>query len=170
MEASDWRFEMLSRNGHAVLAAVAVSAAFGALGCGDDALSAGDCVKSWNAKGNVHQQSTLAGAMAADISLDGDFRVGTWPSGERKVPVTDGFAARPSGDGVVAKHSCVVVMPPSRVGRMAFFEADAKWRFVRDNTGSQFPADALRELAKAPPASPNALGQLELRETRDKEK
>ena len=86
------------------------------LACGDDDSSSSEktgagamssaerCIHSWNAAANAYQQATLAGAMSAAISLEGEFRVGTWPKSKRTVPVTHGFAIHPSGRAGVARR------------------------------------------------------------------
>ena len=153
---------MTSIRARLVAVTTASSLALGVVACGGETPTAASCADSWNADANADQQPTLAGALAADISLNGQFRVGMWSSAEQTVPVTDGFAEKPSAEAVVPKNSCLLVFPPSHVGQMAFFEAKGKWRFVRDNTGSEFPAAARRELSGAKVATPDALGKLKL--------
>jgi hypothetical protein len=142
----------------ALVAAVLAIAACG----GDDGPTAATCAESWNADANADQQATLAGAVAADINFEGQFRVGTWPEAEQTVPVTKGFAARPGAEAVVQKDTCLLVLPPSRVGQMAFAESDGKWVFVGEEK-SPFPEAAAKSILGAQPAEPDALGKLKLR-------
>src|SRR3954470_24973069 len=124
----------MKTTGIALAAAVLVIAACG----GDDAPTATSCAESWNADANATQQSTLAGVATVDVLLDGKFRVGTWPRGDQKVVVTEGFSDVKKGRGaVVNKGSCVVVLPDSRVGQMGFVEADGKWGFVRNQKSTE---------------------------------
>jgi hypothetical protein len=148
------------------VATVALTAALAACGR-EDAPTAQSCVDRWNAETNTGYQATLAGAISASVSLDGAFRVGTWPKGEETVPFLsdkDSFSDGPaSGRASVAKDSCLVVFPPSgRVGQMAFFEDDGKWYFARD-TQSGFPAEARSTVAGAREVTPDALGKLKLK-------
>jgi len=140
-----------------------VVAVLGIVACGGgETPTAASCAESWNAETNADQQATLAGAIAAGIGFDGQFRVGTWPNAEQTVPVTDGFAAKPSADAVVEKNSCVLVLPDSRVGQMAFAERHGKWLFVGEEK-STFPEAALKSVAGARTAEPDALGKLKLK-------
>lgn len=148
----------MKTTGMALTAAVLAIAACG----GGGAPTAASCAESWNADGNAGQQATLAGAVAADISFEGQFRVGTWPEAERTVAVTEGFAAKPGAKAVVEKNSCLLVLPSSRVGQMAFAESDGKWVFVAEEK-SPFPHAALKSIAGARTAEPDALGKLKLK-------
>ena len=144
------------------VAAVSVLA-FALVACGgSDTPTAASCAESWNADTNAAQQSTLVGTRSVDIILAGQFRVGTWPKSEQKVPVTKGFATRPSGEATVTKNSCVLVFPQTREGDMAFVETDGKWQFVRDNTGSTFPKAARDAVEGARVAKPDVLGKVKL--------
>lgn len=126
--------------------------------------SADSCAKSWNANANADQQATLAGTMAVDAGFEGQFRVGTWPKGEQTVPTRKGFAAKDGAKAVVGKGSCLVVLPDSRFGRMAFAESDGKWVFVANPDGKAppFPTAAAKAIAGARAAEPDALGKLTL--------
>jgi hypothetical protein len=154
----------MKTHAHARLAALTTVSvlALVLVACGSgESPTAASCMKSWNAAANADQQATLAGTVSADISFDGEFRVGTWPKSDQKVPVSVGFSEKPSGETVAQKGSCVLVLPPSRVGQMAFVEAKGKWKFVADEA-SEFPRAARRELAGAKAATPDALGKLKL--------
>lgn len=160
-----------------LLAAISCTCAL--LACGDDDDEKSDrgrapakssvqrCVDSWNAAANQGHQSSLAGAVAAvGLEAGETFRVGTWTKAERRVPVwstRDAFADRPSGRAMVARGSCVITVPISREGEAIFFESQGRWQFVRNSTGSRFPADARRALAHAREADADALGKLKLR-------
>lgn len=149
------------------IALVVVALVVAACGGGDGAPTAASCTKSWNADANATQQATLAGVRAVDVLVGGNYRIGTWPKGERKVSVTEGFADTAKGrDAVVSKNACVVLLPDSRLGQMAFVEADGKWGFVRgDEDGpvkKTFADAALKSIAGARNAEPDALGKLRL--------
>ena len=138
-----------------------VVAVLGIVACGGgETPTAASCAESWNAETNAKQQATLVGVQSVDILLDDKFRVGTWPMGEQKVPVTTGFSEAKGREAVVSTNSCVVVLPDSRLGRMAFVESDGKWGFVREK--STFPKAASRSVAGARTAEPDALGKLKL--------
>ncbi|MFL5840098.1 MAG: hypothetical protein ACJ77Z_06575, partial [Thermoleophilaceae bacterium] len=108
------------------------------------------------------QQATLAGVVTVDVLVGDKFRVGTWPKGEQKVSVTEGFAEVKRGrPAVVGKDSCVVLLPDSRLGQMAFVETDGKWGFVR-GAKATFPEAASKSVAGARLAEPDALGKLKL--------
>ena len=127
--------------------------------------TADSCVKSWNASGNVDQQSTLAGTMVVDAGFEGDLRVGTWPKGAQSVATRKGFASKDGAKAVVGKGSCIVVLPDSaRFGQMAFAESDGKWVFVANPDGKAppFPTAAAKVIAGPRPAEPDALGKLAL--------
>src|SRR3954471_20570457 len=118
----------MKTTGIALVAAVLVIAACG----GDDAPTEASCADKWNADANANQQATLAGVVTVDVLVGDKFRVGTWPKGEQKVSVTEGFTEVKRGrPAVVGKDSCVVLLPDSRLGKMAFVVADGKWGFVR---------------------------------------
>lgn len=146
----------MKTTGIALVVAVLVIAACG----GGDEPTAASCADSWNADGNTDQQATLAGVVTVDVLLDGKFRVGTWPKSEQTVPVTTGFAEEKGREAVVSKGSCVVVLPDSRMGQMAFVESDGKWGFVREQ--STFPKAASKSVAGVRFAEPDALGKLTL--------
>jgi hypothetical protein len=145
-----------------------VAAVLGIAACGgDDTPTAASCTKSWNADANATQQATLAGVRVVDILVADNFRVGTWPKGEQKVSVTEGFGDTDKGrDAVVSKNACVVLLPDSTMGQMAFVESDGKWGFVRgdEDRGRKktFADAALRAIAGAQNAKPDALGKLRL--------
>ena len=146
----------MKTTGIPLVAAVLVIAACG----GSDAPTAASCAKSWNADANATQQATLAGVMHVDVLLNNKFRVGTWPSGDQKVSVTEGFSeVRKGRDAVVNKGNCVVALPDSRLGQMGFVEADGKWGFVR---GQKSTGPALKSVAGAQAAEPDVLGRLKL--------
>lgn len=146
----------MKTTGVALVAAVLVIAACG----GGDAPTAASCAESWNADANARQQATLAGVRAVDVLLDGNYRVGTWPRGDQKVTVTEGFSVVKKGHGaVVNKGSCVVVLPDSSIGQMGFVETDGKWGFVRNQKSTEA---ALKSVAGARVAEPDALGKLKL--------
>ena len=139
-----------------------VVAVLGIAACGGgDTPTAASCAESWNADTNAKQQATLVGVRSVDILLDGKFRVGTWPKGEQKVPVTTGFSEASGREAVVSKNSCLIVLPDSRLGQMAFVESDGKWGLVREK--STFPKAASKSVAGAQTAEPDALGKLKLR-------
>jgi hypothetical protein len=121
--------------------------------------NAATCTQSWNATGNAHQQALLAGVAATDIVLEGHYRVGTWPKGAQTVPVTKSFSQKPEGEAVVKKGSCVVVLPDTTIGQMAFAQSGGKWVFV---AGSKFPKVASKSATGTRSAQPDALGQLKL--------
>lgn len=148
----------MKTTGIALVAAVLVIAA-----CGDgDAPTAASCADKWNADANAKQQATLAGVVTVDVLVGDKFRVGTWPKGEQKVSVTEGFAEVKRGrPAVVGKDSCVVLLPDSRLGQMAFVETDGKWGFVR-GAKATFPEAASKSVAGARLAEPDALGKLKL--------
>jgi hypothetical protein len=149
----------MKTTGFALVAAVLVIAACG----GGDASTAASCAESWNADANASQQATLAGTMAVDAGFEGQFRVGTWPKGEQTVSTRKGFAATDGAKAVVGKGSCLVVLPDSRFGRMAFAESDGKWVFVANPEGkAPFPTAAAKAIAGARAAEPDALGKLTL--------
>jgi hypothetical protein len=149
----------------AIALAVAV---LGIAACGgSDAPTAASCAKSWNADANAQQQATLAGVAAVDILVGDKFRVGTWPKSEQTVSVTEGFSDTPTGrDAVVNKNACVVLLPDSTMGQMAFVETDGKWGFVRSDLDkgvkTTFADAALKSIAGARNAEPDALGKLKL--------
>jgi hypothetical protein len=148
----------MKTTGIALVAAVLVLAACG----GGDTPTAASCADKWNADANVKQQATLAGVMSVDVLVGDTFRVGTWPKSEQKVSVTQGFSDTKNGrPAVVQKDSCVVLLPDSRLGQMAFVEADGKWGFVRGEKAT-FPAAASKSVAGARVAEPDALGKLKL--------
>jgi hypothetical protein len=148
----------MKTTGIALVAAVLVIAACG----GGDAPTAASCADSWNADANVKQQATLAGVLQGNVLVGDKFRVGTWPKGEQKVSVTEGFADVKDGrPAVVGKDSCVIVLPDSRLGRMAFVEADGKWGYVW-GTKATFPEAASKSVAGARLAEPDVLGKLKL--------
>jgi hypothetical protein len=123
------------------------------------------CAQSWNANANADQQATLAGTMAVDAGFEGQFRVGTWPKGEQRVPTRKGFATKDGAKAVVGKGSCLVVLPDSaRFGQMAFAESDGKWVFVANPEGPAppFPTAAAKAIVGARAAEPDALGKLTL--------
>jgi len=158
----DWRIPMTFRNTRlAALTTVSVVGLVLVACGGGESRTAASCTQSWNADANAGQQSTLAGAVATDIILDGEFRVGTWPNSAQKVPVRVGFASHPSGAAVAEKGSCVLVFPPTRMGQLAFVEADGKWKFVAGGD-SKFPRAARRQLAGAKDGTPDALGKFKL--------
>lgn len=142
-----------------------VAAVLGIAACGgDDAPTAASCTQRWNADANATQQATLAGVTAVDVLVGDKFRIGTWPNGEQKVSVTEGFSDADKGHGhaaVVKKNSCVVLLPDSTMGQMAFVEADGKWGFVWGKKAT-FPEAALKSIAGARNAKPDALGKLAL--------
>jgi hypothetical protein len=146
----------MKTTGIALVVAVLVIAACG----GGDAPTAASCADSWNADANANQQATLAGVVTVDVLLEGKFRIGTWPKSEQTVPVTTGFALAKGREAVVSKDSCLVVLPDSRMGQMAFVESDGKWGFVREQ--SPFPKAASKSVAGARTAEPDALGKLKL--------
>jgi hypothetical protein len=148
----------MKTTGLALAVAVVAIAACG----GSDAPTAASCADSWNADANAKQQATLAGVAAVDILVGDEYRVGTWPKGEQKVSVTEGFGAEEGGrPAVVSKNSCVVLLPDSTYGRMAFVETGDKWGFVRGKKQA-FPAAAVKSVAGARVAEPDALGKLKL--------
>jgi hypothetical protein len=146
-----------------------VAAVLGLAACGGgDTPDAASCTKSWNSAANATQQSTLAGVRVVDVLVADNFRVGTWPKGERKVTVTKGFSDRAHGrEATVGKNACVVLLPDSRMGQMAFVEADdGKWGFVVNEEAKgpkeTFPDDALKAIAGARNVKPDVLGKLAL--------
>lgn len=146
-----------------------VAAVLGIAACGGgDTPTAASCTKSWNADANATQQATLAGVRAVDVLVADNFRVGTWPKDERKVSVTEGFAATPKkgSDAVVNKNACVVLLPDSTMGQMAFVESNGKWAFVRSDVdrdlNATFADAALKSITGARNVKPDALGKLEL--------
>jgi hypothetical protein len=144
--------------GIALVASIAAIAACG----GDDAPTAASCAESWNANANAKQQATLVGVRAVDVLVGDRYRVGTWPNGEQTVSVTEGFSDVAKGhDAVVNKNACVVLLPDSRLGQMAFVETDGKWGFVRGEKAT-FPDAAAKSIAGAKNAQPDALGKLAL--------
>src|SRR4051812_28053722 len=148
----------MKTTGTALVAAVLVIAACG----GGDAPTAASCADKWNADANANQQATLAGVVSVDVLVGHRFRVGTWPKSEQKVSVTEGFSktknARPA---IVSKDSCVVLLPDSSVGQMAFIEADGKWGFVWGKKAT-FPEAASKSVAGARFVKPDVLGKLKL--------
>lgn len=149
----------MKTTGIALAASVVAIAACG----GSDAPTAASCAKSWNADTNARQQATLAGLVGgANIFVADQFRVGIWPKDEQKVLVTAGFSDPKKGgrEAVVSKNSCVLLLPDSRVGRMAFVDTDGKWGFVRETQA--FPKAAVRAIAHARNAKPDVLGKLKL--------
>jgi len=148
------------------IALVVVALVIAACG-GDETPTAASCTQSWNADANATQQATLAGVRAVDVLVADNFRVGTWPKGEQKVSVTEGFSDTDKGrDAVVSKNACVVLLPDSTMGQMAFVEADGKWGFVRGEPDkgvkATFADAALKSIAGARNAEPDALGKLRL--------
>ena len=144
-------------------------AVLGIAACGgSDAPTAASCAKSWNDAANATQQATLAGVRAVDILVADNFRVGTWPKGEQKVSVTEGFGDTSTGHpAVVTKNACVVLLPDSTLGQMAFVETDGKWGLVRgdeDRRGAEktWADAALKSVAGAKDVEPDALGKLKL--------
>src|SRR3954467_2685993 len=148
------------------LVAVTAAALLGVAiaGCGDEANpTAASCAESWNADANATQQATLAGVVTVNVLVGDKFRVGTWPKSEQKVSVTEGVTEEKRGrPAVVGKDSCVVLLPDSRLGQMAFVEADGRWGFVRGKKAT-FPEAASKSVAGARLAQPDALGKLKLR-------
>lgn len=151
----------MKTTGIALAASVVVIAACG----GSDAPTAASCAERWNADGNATQQATLAGVAAVDIVVGDQYRVGTWPNGEQKVSVTQGFSDADKVKGreaVVSKNGCVVLLPDTTMGRMAFVEtADGKWGFVWGKKAT-FPRAAVKAIEGAQNAKPDALGKLKL--------
>ena len=146
-----------------------VAAVLGIAACGgDDTPTAASCTKSWNADANATQQATLAGVGATDILVGDRYRIGTWPKGEQKVSVTDGFGDTDTGHAaVVGKNACVILLPDSTLGQMAFVETDGKWGLVRgdeDRRGAEktWADAALKSVAGAKDVEPDALGKLKL--------
>ena len=145
-----------------LIGVISFGCALAACGGDDEVSAAQGCVDSWNRAANEGHQASLAGAVSA-VGLPPDaFRVGTWPKSERTVPVHSPKAAfaDPDGRAVVPKGSCLIIVPPSRVGEMTFFEDQGKWQFV---TETRFPADARRSVADAEVAVADALGKLKLK-------
>ena len=62
---------------------------------------------------------------------------------------------------VVKKNSCVILLPDSTLGRMAFVQVDGKWGFVWGKKAT-FPAAAAKSISGARDAEPDALGKLKL--------
>ena len=148
------------------IALVVVALVIAACG-GDETPTAASCTESWNADGNATQQATLAGVVTIDVLVGDKFRVGTWPKGEQKVSVTEGFADTAKGrNAVVNKNACVVLLPDSRMGQMAFVESDGTWGFVRGDRArdknATFADAALKSIAAPRNAEPDALGKLRL--------
>lgn len=144
-----------------LLALVAVALVIAACG-GDETPTAASCTQRWNADGNATQQATLAGVAAVDVLVGDKYRVGTWPKGEQTVSATQGFSDAAKGhDAVVRKNACVVLLPDSTLGRMAFVESDGKWGFVWGKKAT-FPGAVVRAIAGAHNAQPDALGKLKL--------
>ena len=138
-----------------------VVAVLGIAACGGgETPTAASCAESWNADANADQQATLAGVVTGDVLVEGKFRLGTWPNAKQTVPASNGFGKKPLGNAVVAKNSCLLVLPDSRIGQMAFAEGDGKWVFVREQ--SAFPKVASKALAGVRNAEPDALGKLKL--------
>jgi hypothetical protein len=137
--------------------------ALGVAACGGgDTRTAASCADSWNADSNATQQATLAGVAAVDVLVGDKYRVGTWPASEQKVSVTEGFSDESKGrEAVVNKGNCVVVLPDSSVGQMAFVETGDKWGFVR-GIKSTLPAAGLKSIAGARFVEPDVLGKLKL--------
>jgi hypothetical protein len=146
-----------------------VAAALGIVACGGDkAPTATSCGQRWNDDANATQQATLAAATASSVLVGDTFRVGTWPNGEQKVPVissTSWSGGRPlsvsARAAVVKKNSCVILLPDSTLGRMAFVQVDGKWGFVWGKKAT-FPAAAAKSISGARDAEPDALGKLKL--------
>jgi hypothetical protein len=132
-----------------------------ACGGGDKSPTAASCAESWNAEANATQQATLAGVAAVDVLVGDKYRVGTWPKGEQKVSVTEGFSQAKGRDAVVSKNACVVLLPDSSMGQMAFVETGDKWGFVAREKAT-FPDAALKSIAGARFAEPDVLGKLKL--------
>ena len=140
-----------------------VAAVLGIAACGGDkAPTAASCAQHWNVDANATQQATLAGVRAIDVLVGDKFRVGIWPEGEQKVSVTEGFSAAEKGRGAVVKtNSCVVLLPDTTMGRMAFVETDGKWGFVWGKKAT-FPDAVVKSISGARNAQPDALGKLRL--------
>ena len=137
-------------------------AVLGIAACGgSETPTATSCAESWNADANAKQQATLVGAQSVDALLAGKFRIGTWPKTDQNVPVANGFTLDPSGKTTVQKHSCLLVLPPSRLGQMAFVEAGGRWRLVATNA-TKFPEQAKRAVEGARVVEPDALGKVKL--------
>ena len=137
-----------------------VVAVLGITACGGaETPTAASCAESWNAESNAKQQATLVGTRSIDAVLDGKFRIGTWPKAEAKVPVSSGFTLDPNGEATVKQNSCLLVYPPSRLGQMAFIEADGKWKLVATNA-TKFPNAARRAVEGARVVEPDALGKV----------
>jgi hypothetical protein len=147
----------MKTTGIALAAAVVAIAACG----GSDAPTAASCAESWNADSNTTQQATLAGVAAVDVLVGDNYRVGTWPKNEQKVNVTEGFGQSKGRPAVVSKNSCIVLLPDSRLGQMVFVETGDKWGFIARQK-STFPKAALKSIAGARIAEPDALGKLKL--------
>jgi hypothetical protein len=141
-----------------------VAAVLGIAACGGgETPTASSCAESWNADANAKQQATLAGVAAVDILVGDTFRIGTWPKGEQNVSVTEGFGDSAHGrPAVVSKNACVVLLPDSTMGQMAFVETDGKkWGFIASEKAT-FPDAALKSVAAPRVAQPDALGKLKL--------
>jgi hypothetical protein len=122
--------------------------------------NAGSCAKSWNANANAIQQSTLAGVVAADPAFDGPWRVGMWPKGSQTVTISKGFGGA-VGKATIDTGSCLIVLPGSRYGQMAFAQSGGKWVFVAEG-GAKFSEAASKAVAGVRTAEPDALGKLRL--------
>jgi hypothetical protein len=137
-------------------------AALGVAACGGgDAPTAASCADSWNADANAKQQATLAGVAAVDILVGDKYRVGTWPKSQQKVSVTEGFSQAKGREAVVDKDSCVVLLPDSSMGQMAFVQTGDTWGFIARGKAT-FPDAALKSIAGARFAKPDVLGKLKL--------
>ena len=164
-----------------IIAACALVAA----GCGDDddddssgeqtsattsASSVQTCIDSWNEESNEALQTALAGAISASGADPEALQVGTWPKSERTVDYRSGEDAfgDVTGQATVPTDACLIIVPPSQAGDLAYFEADGKWHFVirpaDEPRGEKFQVAAERLIAGAETATVDALGKLSLGE------
>jgi hypothetical protein len=82
--------------------------------------------------------------------------------------VTEGFADTATGrNAVVNKNACVVLLPDSTMGQMAFVVSDGTWGFVRGDRATDknatFADAALKSIVGSRNAEPDALGKLRLK-------